>query len=182
VLLGLQNQLGWKLKGVSINRPEDNSKALKFWACLNLGSNILPAQNLPRTITLLSKMVEIQEVSSAWETPPVGTNGPVFINAAVLIFTELSAEMLKQGILRPIERKSGRVRTMDRFAPRPIDLDIVIFNGELLDLELWEQAYLAVPTAELLPDYVNPNTGETLSQIAERLNLTIKLRRLEGFL
>lgn len=140
----------------------------------------MPAQNIPRTISLLNEKVEIQSVSSAWESPPVGTKGPAFINAAVLLSTELTANVLKQKVLRPIETQLGRVRTKDRYAPRPIDLDIVIFNGELLDNELWEQAYLALPTAELLPDYSNPKTGETLSQAAERLIKLNKIRRLEG--
>jgi 2-amino-4-hydroxy-6-hydroxymethyldihydropteridine diphosphokinase len=125
-------------------------------------------------------MVTVQSVSSAWETPPVGTNGPAFINAAVIITTDLTADSLKQQVLRSIETKLGRVRTKDRFAPRPIDLDIVIFNGELLDLELWEQAHLALPTAELLPDYSNPITGETLSQAAERLTKITEIRKIAG--
>lgn len=137
--------------------------------CLGLGSNIEPAKNLPYAVELLCHVLEVEAVSSAWETPAVGTPGPDFLNAAMLVHATCSAEDLKYQFIRKVEARVGRVRTGDRNAPRPIDIDILIFNGVLLEPQLWEHAYLAVPVAELLPDYVSPETGETLAQVAERL-------------
>jgi 7,8-dihydro-6-hydroxymethylpterin-pyrophosphokinase len=75
----------------------------------------------------------------------------------------------KQEILGPIEAKLGRVRTADKYAPRTIDLDITIFDGQVLDADLWKRVYLALIFAELAPDLHNPQTRETLHETASRL-------------
>ena len=61
-----------------------------------------------------------------WETPPVGSRGSNFLNAALLIRTTLTSGLLKSLVLRPIEIQMGRVRTANKNAPRPIDLDILV--------------------------------------------------------
>src|SRR5512139_2917956 len=67
--------------------------------------------------------IAVVEVSSAWETEPVGTREPLwFLNAAARIETELPPEAVL-GILLDVERGLGRVRS-ERNAPRPIDLDL----------------------------------------------------------
>jgi 2-amino-4-hydroxy-6-hydroxymethyldihydropteridine diphosphokinase len=114
-------------------------------------------------------MVPVIAVSSAWETPAVGDPAPDFINAAALIRTTLSIEALKSQVIRKIEAQLGRIRTADETAPRPIDIDILVDDGRVMDPEIWSQAYLAVPVAELLPDLRDPNTGEPVSQAAECL-------------
>jgi 7,8-dihydro-6-hydroxymethylpterin-pyrophosphokinase len=83
-----------------------------------------------------------------------------------------------------IERRLGRKRTADKFAPRPIDLDIVLYGEHVLGLVIEHSdgqtemiipardtlmhAYVALPLADLAPDFVHPLTGETLGQIAAR--------------
>ncbi len=136
---------------------------------LSVGSNIAPEENLPRALRLLAERVRVLGVSQVWQTPPYGTQGAPFLNAAILIETPLSAEMLKREVLRPIEAALGRVRSPDKFAPRPIDLDIILYSGRLLDPEVWQRPHLAIPLAELLPDYENPRTGERLAEAARRL-------------
>jgi 2-amino-4-hydroxy-6-hydroxymethyldihydropteridine diphosphokinase len=136
---------------------------------LSLGSNIEPAMNLPKAVEYLQKHVYIDAVSQVWETPPAGTRGPNFLNAAVQLRTQLSPGLLKSLVLRPVEAQMGRVRTWNKYAPRKIDLDIVIFDSKILDTKLWTQAYIAVPIAELLPDLPGPNDHETLLEIAQRL-------------
>lgn len=122
-------------------------------ACLMLGSNIRPEENLQQALYLLREQVSIQKISSVWKTPAVGSPGPDFLNAAILVQTDLGARELKDSVLRPLETKLGRVRVEDKNAPRTIDLDIIIFDDVLLDDALWHQAYLAVPISELLPEY-----------------------------
>ena len=136
---------------------------------LSLGSNIDPDQNLRRAVQALSEVGQVDAVSAAWETPPVGTSGANFLNAAVKFRTEYTSEGLKSQVLRPIEHQMGRVRTRDKFAPRTIDLDILLFDGFLMEAGLWQQVHLAAPLAELIPDYENPETHETLQQAAQRL-------------
>ena len=95
---------------------------------------------------------------------------------AVWIETSLSIPALKQEIIRPIEKQLGRVRTADKNAPRTIDIDILIDQEELIEPALWEYAFLAVPIAELLPDFSDPRTGEPLRQAAARLAQTTRLK------
>ena len=136
---------------------------------LGIGSNIQPLENLPRCLALLRQKVLVEEVSRIWKNPPVGSTGEDFLNAAVRIRTSLEAEDLKTRVLRPIESQLGRVRTRDKYAPRTIDLDILIIDGKVCDPQIWKRAFLAVPLAELLPRYTDPKTGETLSEAARRL-------------
>jgi 2-amino-4-hydroxy-6-hydroxymethyldihydropteridine diphosphokinase len=111
----------------------------------------------------------VETISSVWETPPAGGEGPNFLNAVALVYTQLSADDLKYLVLRPIEAQLGRVRTDNPYDPRSIDLDILIFDGKVVDEELWRHAHHAVPLAELIPEFVHEESGETLSQIARRL-------------
>jgi 2-amino-4-hydroxy-6-hydroxymethyldihydropteridine diphosphokinase len=136
---------------------------------LGLGSNINPYENLPRAVDLLCEQVTILAISRAWETPAVGNPAPDFLNAAIQVLTLLPPEELKQRVIRPIETQLGRVRTADKNAPRPIDIDILAYDGKILDMLVWEQAYLAVPLAELAPGYTHPETGESIASAAVRL-------------
>jgi 2-amino-4-hydroxy-6-hydroxymethyldihydropteridine diphosphokinase len=143
---------------------------------LSLGSNINPIQNIIRALDLLCQQTGVQRVSSAWETPAVGSDGPDFLNAAVWIETRWSISVIKNEIIRSIETQLRRVRTADKNAPRTIDIDILVDQEEVLEPALWEYAFLAIPVAELLPDFRNPQTGEPLRQIAARLAQTTRLK------
>jgi 2-amino-4-hydroxy-6-hydroxymethyldihydropteridine diphosphokinase len=149
---------------------------------LGLGSNISPELNLSRALALFGQAVEIRKLSSVWETPPAGSDGPPFLNMAVLVTTPLSPKMMKEGLLREIETQLGRVRSGDKNAPRTIDLDILIAGDQVWEPELWERFYEAVPLAETIPDYTNSTSDESLAQAAARLSDGITLTRKEtGF-
>jgi 2-amino-4-hydroxy-6-hydroxymethyldihydropteridine diphosphokinase len=114
--------------------------------------------------------VWIEAISTAWDTPAVGIQAPDFLNAALLIDTSLDSPVaLKQTVIRPVEACLGRVRTPNKNASRSIDIDVIIFDGQVLESQLWTEAFLAVPAAELVPNLFYPLTGETLTQIAQRL-------------
>lgn len=136
--------------------------------CLLLGSNIQPEKNLALAVNLLKMKVKIIQLSSVWESLPVGSIGPNFLNLAILLTTPLEASELKETVLRPLETQLGRVRSVDKNAPRPIDLDIIIFDSQLLDSTLWRYAHMAVPIGELLPDYQS-DQGLTLRNAALQL-------------
>jgi 2-amino-4-hydroxy-6-hydroxymethyldihydropteridine diphosphokinase len=136
---------------------------------LNIGSNINPELHLRRAIELLAKHGRIQAVSTAWETQAVGSSGPNFLNACVLILTTLELSEFKQLVIQPIESALGRDRGPDKYAPRPIDLDIIMWDGNAHRQEQWDFAYLAIPLAEIAPDVEHPLTHEKLSRTAERL-------------
>jgi 2-amino-4-hydroxy-6-hydroxymethyldihydropteridine diphosphokinase len=145
---------------------------------VGLGSNVDPERHLPEAIRLLGERAEVLAVSSAWATAPVGPAGqPPFLNAAVQLRTPLPPRRVKPELLRPVEAAMGRVRTADRFAPRPIDLDFVVWGGgelresglEVPDPDLLRHAHVALPAAEVAPDWLHPRTGESLAAIADRL-------------
>lgn len=136
---------------------------------ISLGSNIQPEENLPYAVVMLNRFGQVITVSSVWETAPVGTAGPSFLNAAVLFQASHPPALLKSMVLRRIELEMGRRRTFNKYAPRPIDLDILIADGTIIEPGIWSRAHLAVPLAELLPDLIHPETGKKLDQIAEEL-------------
>ncbi len=143
---------------------------------LGLGSNIEPEKNLPRSIGLLRQYVSIRAISAVWETPSIGEAGPNFLNAAICISSNLQPDKLKYQVLRPIEAQLGRVRTSDKYAPRPIDIDILVVNGRVRIDEVWTYAHLAVPLAELLPNLTHPTSGKILSAVADQLRHSTKIR------
>lgn len=136
-------------------------------ACLLLGSNIQPETNLPHAIDLLQNRLTILRISSVWETSPVGSVGPNFLNAALLAQTPLDQNTLKIYILTPLETQLGRLRSADKNAARPIDLDIILFDRLILDPTLWHFAHRAVPVAEIQPD-IRSKAGETLKVAAAK--------------
>lgn len=145
---------------------------------ISLGSNIDPERNLPEAVRRLAARCRLLAVSPVYETQPVGTiNQPRFLNAAAMIETELTAASLKRQLLQVIERELGRVRTEDKNAPRSIDLDISLFNDEVLllghrripDPEILEFPHIARPLADLAPEYRHPETRQTLEEIAQSL-------------
>jgi 2-amino-4-hydroxy-6-hydroxymethyldihydropteridine diphosphokinase len=138
--------------------------------CLGLGSNINPETNIPRAIELLRQILLLESISRAWFTPPVGTSGPNFVNAALLTYTDLPPENLKNEIIRPIEAQLGRIRSQNKNAPRTIDIDILIWDQQILEPLIWKEAYLAVPVAELLPDLKSQDSD--LKHTAQRLAST----------
>jgi 2-amino-4-hydroxy-6-hydroxymethyldihydropteridine diphosphokinase len=138
-------------------------------ACILLGSNIEPEQNTRRAVAMLKELCRILAFSSCWETGSVGYNGPNFINLAVLVETDLDTADFKQKIIDRIEERLGRVRTPNKNAPRTIDLDIIVMDGEVLDHNLWDRAHVALPVSELLPDLIDLNTGKNLKETAGEL-------------
>ena len=149
-------------------------------AYLSLGSNIKPQKNIRAAIQWLTQLSTIKAISNIWETTPVGfLEQPNFLNAAVLIETEQTAEMIKATVIQTIERALHRVRTDNPNAPRTIDLDIALFNNEILTLGKSQipdpgillHAFVAVPLAEIAPDYIHPITGQTLTEIASKFDL-----------
>jgi 2-amino-4-hydroxy-6-hydroxymethyldihydropteridine diphosphokinase len=138
-------------------------------AYLSLGSNIEPENYLPKAIQSLKEHGQVSEISSAWESHAVGFDGPNFLNACVLFLTSLGAYDLKEQTIRQIEAEIGRIRTADKNFPRTIDIDIVLFDKEPLNVEFWDYAFVVVPLAELIPDFIHPSNGEKLARVAEQV-------------
>ena len=138
-------------------------------AYLNIGSNIEPEHHLRQAIRLLRKHGQIKAVSNAWQSHAFGSNGPDFLNVCVLFLTPLNDRELKEQVIRPIEAALGRVRGPDKYAPRTIDIDIILFDEEPFSGEFWSNAFVVVPLAELLPDFHHPFSYERLAHVAAHM-------------
>ena len=145
-------------------------------AYILIGSNLHRKTNYPKALRRLRSIGTVLAISPVYETAPIGNNAAEsFYNGAVLLETELNAHALKRA-LRIIETQLGRVRTAEPNAPRPIDLDLVLFNHDAIDEAdlhvpdplIFQRPYLARALAEISPEYVHPLTGQTLAEIARR--------------
>lgn len=152
-------------------------------AFISLGSNIEPEDYLPKAIQKLKRLGEIITVSGVYQNPAIGRpEQGDFLNAAVLLLTELQALELRAE-LRAIEAELGRVRTEDKYTARTVDLDICLYEGlihqspdfNLPDPDILERPHLAVPLADLDPGFEHPITGEPLDVIAKRLRSSAEL-------
>jgi len=138
-------------------------------AYLNLGSNIQPETHLVRAVKLLHEYGEVLKVSSAWESKSVGAEGPNYLNACILFKTSVMQVELKESIIRPIEARLGRKRSENKYSPRTIDIDIVLFDEKPYNDKFWRFAFVIVPLAEIYPEYQNPIMQENITKTATRL-------------
>lgn len=165
-------------------RSNEGLKTLPRRTFISVGSNIEPEKNLPLGIKSLGRLGNVVAVSGVYQNPPVGSRDqPDFLNAAILLLTSSQALALR-GQLRAIEAELGRFRTEDKFAPRTLDLDLCLFENLIIqtpeisipDPDILQRAHLAVPLADLDPEFRHPLTGETLESIAARLKPAGELR------
>ena len=140
---------------------------------LSLGSNIKAEENIPKAVKLLRDVGKIESVSSVWESKSVGFDGPNFLNACLIFLTSIDVKRFKGEVIRPIETKIGRVRNADKNASRTIDIDLLLYDETPLNTDFWEYAFVIVPLAELLPDFVHPSKREKLSQVSEQIKSQI---------
>lgn len=147
----------------------------KFY--LSLGSNIAPEANLAEAVARLGTHGRIEDVSSVWESRPLGSTGPNFLNVCVLFVAPLVEKNLRSDVLRRVEAELGRVRSSDKNAPRTIDIDPLMMDGRALNLARWEHPFVIMPMAELCPDLVHPTRREAMSEVARQIQSTIWIVR-----
>lgn len=146
-----------------------------------IGSNIERERNLPQAVAVLEQQPDIvlRAVSPIYESLPVGTisDQPPYYNAAALIETRLAPAALKETLLA-IEDSQGRIRTADKFAARTIDLDIALYGQQVVELngrhipdpDIAGFPHVAVPLADVAPNWVHPELGLSLADIAGRFS------------
>jgi 2-amino-4-hydroxy-6-hydroxymethyldihydropteridine diphosphokinase len=119
-------------------------------AIISIGSNIDAEANIAKMITYLGEKVKIVKVTPLIKTKPIGIeNQPDFTNGAAKIETFLPKENLNL-LLKSIEDQLGRDRTAAKFGPRTIDLDIVVWNGEIVDNDYYTRDFLKDSVDELI--------------------------------
>lgn len=111
-------------------------------AVIGVGSNIAPRENVDRALEMLrTELTVLAESNWVW-TDPIGRPGQDrYLNGAVLVETDLSAEGL-EARLHLVESRLGRVRGADRYEPRTIDLDLVVYDGRVVDTDVYERDFL----------------------------------------
>lgn len=116
---------------------------------IGIGSNILAEKNISKMLEILKMHVEVLKISTMIKTEPIGIrNQPEYTNGAVKIRTSLDKENLNQ-LLKKIEDQMGRDRTVPKFGPRCIDLDIITWNGEIIDKDYYSRDFLQKSVNEL---------------------------------
>ena len=146
-------------------------------AFIGLGSNLSPRlDNCKKALSLLSGIdkIKLKKVSSAYESIPefpALNDDPKFVNMIAKIDTKLRANDLLNS-LEKIEKEMGRVIKGKGF-PRVIDLDLLLYNSELIDEDklkvphprMSERLFVLKPFAEIAPDVKHPIYNKTIKEL-----------------
>ena len=151
----------------------------------NLGDSCAILQGAVNQMTQHAH-ITVVGCSSVYQTPPVGPPQPDYLNASVLIATNLAPEELLRVLLQ-IEADFGRVRR-ERWGPRLLDLDLLLFGDLVLTLptlqiphpRMHERAFVLVPLSEVAGHWVDPISGKTITQLAQSVTSTDIQKLPEG--
>ena len=139
-------------------------------AYIALGSNLEdPAAQIRRAVWYLERLPDsdVLEVSSLYRSAPFGpVEQPDFINAVASLETQFDASELLQA-LQATEIAMGRVRGTERWGPRVIDLDLLVFGDQQIDTDtlvvphpgIAERNFVLLPLREIAPDLIIPGLG-----------------------
>ncbi len=139
--------------------PLVNDQTVVRHECLiSLGSNIEPDHYFHRALTIINHECDLLARSEAIRTAPIGyQQQPDFLNAALLVSTPLEREAFR-AYLKEVETRLGRVRGAIKSGPRTMDLDMVAWDGEVVDEGYYQYDYVRTPVDEVLA-----SSGRTLN-------------------
>lgn len=147
------------------------TKAVYFSIGTNLGDRFA---NLQRALNLLQAHMNITAISPVFATEPWGeTDQPQFLNMCAAAVTDMRPHEVLETV-KAIESEMGRAPTR-HWGPRLIDIDLIFFNHEIVrepDLTvphplLAERAFVLAPLANIIPDFVHPETGKTVQEMLD---------------
>ena len=144
---------------------------------LGVGGNIDPEKNITEGLKLLRERFNVTAVSPAYRSPAWGVTEPQpdYINLAVSALTEKDLFATRAEI-RWIEEIMGRKRTLNKFSPRTLDIDLLLYDdliqkdegGELPHPQLLTQQFVYLPMTDIEPDMVPPGQSSPLKDIKPR--------------
>jgi 2-amino-4-hydroxy-6-hydroxymethyldihydropteridine diphosphokinase len=143
---------------------------MKVIVYIGLGSNLDgPEEQIRRARNAIKQINEVRELnfSSLYYSPPMGPQDqPEYVNAVMAIETELAALDLFR-CLQDIEITQGRVRKTDRWGARTLDLDLLLYADQEIDIPdlfvphygIAERSFVLYPLYEIAPDLEIPGKG-----------------------
>ncbi|HZT01551.1 MAG TPA: 2-amino-4-hydroxy-6-hydroxymethyldihydropteridine diphosphokinase [Steroidobacteraceae bacterium] len=141
------------------------------------GSNIEPERHLAMAARELERQFPGVRFSPWYRNRAVGFEGEDFVNFVAGLATDLGVdEVLAR--LHAIEALCGRPRDAPRWAPRSMDLDILLYGELVCHLphlklprpDLLKRAYMLGPLAALAPDLVHPTQRQTIGELWRRFD------------
>jgi 2-amino-4-hydroxy-6-hydroxymethyldihydropteridine diphosphokinase len=150
--------------------PPDFAATVYLSLGANLGDRLA---NLRLALARIQTLARLEDVSSLYETEPQGVSDqPLFLNAVCRVTTGLEPQALLR-FLKNLEQEIGRQPGGQRWGPRPIDLDILLYDGRVVDApeltiphpRLAERAFVLVPLCELAPELRHPLLGKTMKEL-----------------
>ncbi|MEJ0100307.1 MAG: 2-amino-4-hydroxy-6-hydroxymethyldihydropteridine diphosphokinase [Pseudomonadota bacterium] len=141
------------------------------------GSNLDVEPSLLLAARALKAAYPGARFSRVYRNPAVGFEGPDFLNFVVALPVEGEPGALKAELER-IEGLCGRPRYAPKWAPRSMDLDILLFGEVVLNMpglviprpQLTNWAFMLGPLAELAPDVVHPTAHQAVGELWRRFN------------
>ncbi|WP_254564969.1 2-amino-4-hydroxy-6-hydroxymethyldihydropteridine diphosphokinase [Oscillatoria sp. HE19RPO] len=146
---------------------------------IGLGSNLGDSRStLESALAILDRTpgIELKKRSIWYKTAPIGPSQPDYFNGCALLEVQLNPQELLKVLLN-IERQFGRIR-QERWGPRTLDLDILLFGDLILETSelqlphprMRERAFVLVPLAEIVPNWIDPVSGEAIAQLLEKVD------------
>jgi 2-amino-4-hydroxy-6-hydroxymethyldihydropteridine diphosphokinase len=141
------------------------------------GSNVEPIANLRRALDVLATQFRPLRVSRAYRNAAVGFTGDDFVNLVIGFDTGLPVGAVIER-LHEAEAACGRERNAPKWAPRAMDLDILLFGDSVIDEpgltlprpDLVRRPYMLGPMADLAPGLRHPTLGLTMSELWQRFD------------
>jgi 2-amino-4-hydroxy-6-hydroxymethyldihydropteridine diphosphokinase len=144
---------------------------------LAAGSNVEPERNLARAVAEIAREFPGARFSAWYRNRAVGFEGEDFINLVAGFDTSLPVrEVLRR--LHAIEACCGRERSAPRWAPRPMDLDVLLYGDLVCDEpglklprpDLLKRAYMLGPLAQLAPEVLHPTAKLSVGELWRRFD------------
>ncbi len=144
---------------------------------ISLGSNIDPERHIRAAVHALASYHNLQ-LSPVYESASVGFDGQNFYNLVASFETDKPVQAIKSH-LSQIEQDNARVRTGEKFSARTLDLDLLLYGDEIIDIEglslprdeILKYAFVLKPLADLIPEQKHPITGQSYAELWQQSDM-----------